>query len=1062
MRARRSPYCPPVPTRRSVLSALLACLLAPAAVPVCAEQRVLLDDPAFPGRWQVDMWSKAVGELSVQADGPAAAPGAGSLRVTTDWPQDDEFRFFSIAPTAPRGPVPYALTEVALWVKPSGDPHALEVHFRDAEGADRKVGWGAVPAGDWQRLSRPIPAEWPQPLTLAGVTWHNWGLKDAGGQVVNDLGGVEALVDETRALGPGTAGLDIWLSAATPHGIAEPTGACPVALRVLSWAGTERTLSISRELQDSEGQVVSRAMDEVQFSGDYSVTETLSLPRYGAYSSRVTVREGDAELAQCRVDLAFLSPVPMLTEAERLASHLGVNTHVGAPWAAFQRMGIHWARDYSWGWLKHGETAPLGNGRDFATVLQGAVRHEVLVLPVMMGAFRNAAETGFDPDDAAIAAGFERLTRAFPAIHYWELENEYEYALCDKGFDVVDYKRALRASAEGLSRAGKAELVPNGTAGVRFGLTEALLEADVAGAMCAINSHVYTQTDPIELGESDVPDQEGISLSALDQLRLVSHMGHSAGKQSWLTEIGWDVTNGPAVGERLQALYLPRAFLLARWAGMDKVFWFQDRDTPDSTIRFSTCGLLRADGSVRPSGVAMAALSAQTARARLLGDIDLGADTWALVLQQPEGAYTVAAWTVKAGHPLPAELRGAPSVDEFGNPVSPDHLSPAVAYFTLSELPTAWDKQLQAKWLSAPVLRACPSQTVTGEVSLPDGAVNWADLPAGVTAGDRHQERGTWVGPLKVGPEVAPGRYLVTARCEGDGWRRTWRIPLLVQPALAVSAGGTYEPGQAELLTVTSRLPSGRATVSVAVGAGTAAPGEFALSLSRPQRIAVVPALTARGLLTVQIMTDGGLRHEVALRPLQIVVPAPSGRAVEEVPGTEVPCANGTGQAAGAIAARVARTAEGLVVTAQVPAEYLAPGRPEAFWESTNLELFVDPTCGSGGWTTSCRHIWVAPVQEGGRWGLAGGLWLHTGGGGPAAEPRLRTWVKTAGERATLGLLVPYDVIGKTQRSGDSWRAAVSVHAVCSGKQALECGWPRLKGDGLLAGPRGWGRLAFE
>jgi hypothetical protein len=736
---------------------------------------------------------------------------------------------------------------------------------------------------------------------------------------------------------------------------------------------------------------------------------------------------------------------------------------VGAPWQAFGRMGIHWARDYSWGWLGHGETVPFGNGRDFLAVWQDAARNGVEVLPITQAAFRNKAETGFEEDSAAITEGFRRLAAAFPGVPYWEIDNEFEFALRDRGFDVADYVRALNAAADGLARAGDARLVLNGTAGIRQDLAEAILASDARDASPVINSHCYTGTQPPETGldDTNTGTTSAEHVTFPQRLRDISRLAHAAGKESWLTEIGWDVTNGPAVGEDLQAVYLPRVYLLSLLCGVDKVFWFYDRDVPDATGIFSTCGLIRLDGSLRPSGVAMAELSRQVARATVAGSLDLGEDIWAAVLRQPEGDFTVAAWSVEGPHPVPAELQGVPARDIFGNAVTPAGITPRVTYFRLATLPAAWDLQRQATWESPDALSACPSGEVTARVACPAAQVTWEALPPGVQSGGWHADGNGYADTLQVAPDMAVGPVPLTARATGQGWTRAWRVTLLVKPALSVTGPVTYEPNQPELLEVTSPLAGQPVTVRLLDDPGTVAPATFTLAEGRTQRLAVVPSADASTPLRVEFSLPSGIRQEFTLRPLRTPVPRLAG---DDPPAdlAQWPAASLLPAEPGqAVRLHLAWSPRGLAFAAELPIRYLTPGNPDAFWDFTNVELFVDPAGGQGGWTDTCRQIWLTPIQQGGAWSLAAGQWRRIGASGSAPEMRCQTAVTVRGEWALVAGLLPPEVLGKAPEPGAKWRAALSVRGSSPGA-IVEAAWPRAKSQGLLNGPGSWGVIEFQ
>ncbi len=1051
-------------------------VLAWATVAV-ADQTCLLDDAGLVGRWQPDVWSRASGSVAPATDSPPGIAGARAIEVRVDWPMDDEFRFFSIQPQSSRGPIPYRVKEVSLWVRGGGDRHFLEVHFKDAKGGDAKIGFGASDFQGWRRLSQPVPAEVPQPLIFTSLTWHSWGLKGAGGTVVTALARLEAVLDETQRLVPGEDAPELLVAAQGPGGLADATGKAAVDLSVLSWSTQPRRLSLAQELLADDGKSLKREVTDLDFAGEYSGATAWQLPACGCFRLVTSLSEaGSAKVlahAETRLARVVAPSTPALSADELMRSPIGVNTHLGAPWEVFGRLGIHWARDYSWTWLGRGETAPVGNGRDFAAAWGEARRQNVMVLPVLQGAFRNKAETGFLEDSAAISAGFERLSKAFPDIPFWEIDNEYEYALRDGdragrgGFDMADYERALQAAATGLARAGKARVVPNGTAGVRCDQAEALLASEARDAIPCINSHIYVGTAPPETGVSDTLLGGGggqARLTMTDQLREVSRLAHAAGKESWLTETGWDVTNGPAVGEARQAEYLARVYLLARACGVDKVFWFYDRDVPGASGVFSTCGLLRLDGSLRPSAVAMAALSRETARATFAGTLDFGADFWAVVLAQPDGTWTVAAWSVEKDHPLPEGLAGIAAVDILGNPAKPQRITPSILYFRLAKLPEAWDLQRQATWDSPTVVTTSPGGSAEVRLSAPGAKVRWGTLPAGVSAAGWREDGRAQVDTLRVDVTARPGVYALAATAEGEGWRRSFAPSLLIEPALAVSGTMTYEPEQPEIKTITSAHLLGTVTARLVGDAGTVAPAQISVAPGLPRRIAVVPGPSAAGTLTLELSMDNGIRQTVTLFPLRKAVPrlAATGDPRAWPPATLCPCEAVTAKGTPADAAlRLGWSEAGLIVAGEMPDAFLTEGKLDAFWDFTNLEVFVDPSAGGDGWTSSCRQFWLTPVRDGQGWRVAGGPWDRVTGKGAVPDPRCQATVTQRDGRATFTVVLPPEVVGRAPAAGETWRLAVSAHGV-SATDTLDLGWPRRKTEGLLAGPSNWGLVTYD
>jgi hypothetical protein len=299
------------------------------------------------------------------------------------------------------------------------------------------------------------------------------------------------------------------------------------------------------------------------------------------------------------------------------------------------------------------------------------------------------------------------------------------------------------------------------------------------------------------------------------------------------------------------------------------------------------------------------------------------------------------------------------------------------------------------------------------------------------------------------------------ARASGEGWSRAWRVTLLVTPALTVTGPVTYEPNQPELLEVTSPLAGQTVSVQLLDDPGTVAPARFTLSPGRAQRIAVVASEAAAAPLRVKFSLPAGIRQEYVLRPLCTPLP--------RLPGDQPPADLAQWPAASllpgelgqAVRLHLAWSPQGLAFAAELPIRYLTPGNPESFWDFTNVELFVDPAAGQGGWTETCRQVWLTPQQQGGAWSLAAGQWRRVGASGSAPEGRCQTAVTVRGEWALIAGLLPPELLGRAPQAGERWRAALSVHGVSPGA-VTGAAWPRAKSQGLLEGPRGWGVIEFQ
>jgi hypothetical protein len=174
-------------------------------VKVPGSQR-LYSDLNLPGEWTAYAWNKAAGTLKVVEDFPdevktTAGEMRRSLQLLLRFGGD--FQFFSINPAAAE-PIPYHVNGMQLWLKGSETPHSIELHFTDAQGKDVKVSPrpGGLDFYGWQQITALIPTAWPQPLTLKGITLHNYSFRERA-EVCLRATRLEVIIDPKRKLGAG-------------------------------------------------------------------------------------------------------------------------------------------------------------------------------------------------------------------------------------------------------------------------------------------------------------------------------------------------------------------------------------------------------------------------------------------------------------------------------------------------------------------------------------------------------------------------------------------------------------------------------------------------------------------------------------------------------------------------------------------------------------------------------------------------------------------------------------------------------------------------------------------
>jgi len=155
---------------------------------LAAETVKRISDFNGPGEWTAYQWNKAQGKIESAPEFPQELKGKGdkenSLGVKISWPGGEGMRFFSIVQAKPEA-LSFKPAKAGLWVKGSGSNRYVELHFlangqeKDANGKPYKIGLGQMNYTDWRKVEAAIPPDWPQPLTIKTLTFHDWNLPQA-------------------------------------------------------------------------------------------------------------------------------------------------------------------------------------------------------------------------------------------------------------------------------------------------------------------------------------------------------------------------------------------------------------------------------------------------------------------------------------------------------------------------------------------------------------------------------------------------------------------------------------------------------------------------------------------------------------------------------------------------------------------------------------------------------------------------------------------------------------------------------------------------------------------
>lgn len=884
------------------------------------------------------------------------------------------------------------------------------------------------------------------------------------------------------ALGSASAaGPNLSANLATPKGMTAEDGSAKVFLRLFSWEPGVKNYQLRQRLTGWDGtEIKSWPPEEIRFDGEWKRQVELRLPQFGSCRYAVEIREGKTLVAEAARRITRVPPMPGRSPEARWGSFIGINSHQWADWKLFARLGIYWVRDYSWQWYGRGDKGiSVPQGENFQARLDAANAAGVNTLPCIQKAFVTADRRKWMEGTEEISAIFKRMSDHFPQQKVFQIGNEEEDKFPGRVHEPANYSNFIVHAAKGLDAAGHgARVILSGDVFMHDEVIRALLAGPAKNAFQASCIHIYTGTVPPEIATRDAnagSEERRSGDMVLDRLREYAARLKAAGKETWMTETGWDVTYGPAVGERLQAVYLPRMFLLARWAGVDKTFWFFDLDGKGKE-RFSSSGLVDLDGNLRPSGAAIAAFSRLALGAERAGSVHLGSeDIWAPVWKMPDGRWLVTAWAVKDIHPVPASLADAgEAYDMFSNKIAPasGRITDEVRYWFFNVLPAAFESQRLVELSSRRVASAPVGGSFAVAVQAGSGKTEFDHVPPALSPGIWKQDGGRRTSVVTVAKDAAPGRYDLELRASGDGWEKRWTILAEVLPAIDATAA-PYPRGGSEWVEL-RRADSTpfQGAVSIPGNFGSVEPAAIAAGSGEAAKVRFNAAPAASGPAPMTITLKDGISQTVFLRPLTLALPRAGkitvdGDLSDWPPASLLPPATfATNRQEFQVGAAVSWTPEGLYIAAKMPVEKVFSSDPAWFWSSQNLEIFLKTSAEAGDtWTADCHQFFMVPVETDGVWRLVAGEWkkrFDARAENIFDDRRIKTGMRQEKGFLTMEAFIPVAAIGAAPAGGAEWRAAIAMQTGSPGQMDIKACWPRPKSDGILDRPSTWGIFKLE
>ena len=636
--------------------------------------------------WTQAGYMSATGDTGSSEDVP---PGVDSLKrslqVNVRY-SGKGFEFYGITPVATG--IPGKCRKVSGWFKVSEPGFAWLLKFKDAQGRDNvgnrrlESGLRLRVAGEWVKHEFTIPEDWEQPLQFVGIGSHNHSKRTVKAEPVllvngllveTDVGGVE----DKGSLVSVRIGTDVERNIFIGGEI--PT----YSVTMDSWLGQEITGTLHYRIADPYGREVKDEQLSLAFTGAATKKVTFAPQSYGVHTLTAEVKLSNGTTLSEEIRFSYVPKPHDYSLEEKTASPWGINIHGGNEGVAYKglaRTGFVWIRDYAYGlaWMKRARGDGSYSGWPWYPKMDEKIREAgLMLLPCLQGAMKDYIPKGVLVPTREWKADILHILMSFPQYGVWELDNEYELQQrkAEVGRDWETYDRYHKVFAYLVKVLDEGTIaVENGTAGLQSTRARQSIARGAFDNIDVINGHFYCGTQPPEVASRNrnTGQEDGVPVLLYDNLRDFAEAADSDGKdrQAWCTEFGWDTLAVHIVTERTQAAYLQRGYLLQLQAGLDKLFWYWNRDTKSPPNNFfDGCGIFDPRDEPKPASAAMAAMVHFLKLPGPVGTFDVGPNSMGHVFRD-RGRLVACAFKLEEDGPdVTATFASGDLFDLYGNPV---------------------------------------------------------------------------------------------------------------------------------------------------------------------------------------------------------------------------------------------------------------------------------------------------------------------------------------------------------------------------------------------------------
>ena len=262
---------------------------------------------------------------------------------------------------------------------------------------------------------------------------------------------------------------------------------------------------------------------------------------------------------------------------------------VDSEFAAMQDAGVAWVRtDFAWLGVEPVQGTWNFAGLDKAVATAEASGVEVLGLLGSSPPWANGGnEWNWPPTDIDawrnyVSTVVSRYAGRVAAWEIWNEENIHQFWQPEP--DSTAYVNLLAAASAEIRDADPgATIVMGGVAGLGSTYLHECLDLGAADYIDAIAYHPYAETIGVEgQPEEDLlRPKEGLCRLIVDFVHNLVAQHTTKDLEIWLTELGWTTCaeTPPGVDENTQAAYMLRTFINYATTDVDRVIWYNLRDT---------------------------------------------------------------------------------------------------------------------------------------------------------------------------------------------------------------------------------------------------------------------------------------------------------------------------------------------------------------------------------------------------------------------------------------------------------------------------------------------------